>query len=192
MSKKLGQVHGMLATLRRCHNSIMDGCVSCELIKRRDDGLAPPWDAILRTEGWDLAHAYNTSLEGWLVLVARRHLTAVSQLTDTEAEELGMLIARVSAALEAVTGCEKTYVVLFAEHPDHRHVHVHLIPRAVDLPPEQHGRHIFDRLGVVDEHRVSETRMNELVRRLRPLCDPRRPRSGASPLHQNDSKRRST
>lgn len=55
--------------------------MSCELIKRRDDGLAPLWDAIVRTEGWDLAHAYNTSLEGWLVLVARRHLTAMCMST---------------------------------------------------------------------------------------------------------------
>jgi diadenosine tetraphosphate (Ap4A) HIT family hydrolase len=145
----------------------MDGCMSCQLIRRRDDGTAPPWDAIVRTEGWDLAHAYDASLEGWLVLVARRHLTALSQMTDAEAQELGLLIARVSAALEAATGGERTYIAQFAEHPDHRHVHVHVIPRAADLPGDQRGPRIFSRLGVNDTERVSETLMNNLAARLR-------------------------
>jgi hypothetical protein len=47
--------------------------VTCELIARQDAGIAPPWDAILRTDYWDIVHAYNTSLPGWLVLVLRRH-----------------------------------------------------------------------------------------------------------------------
>ncbi len=141
--------------------------MSCELIRRRDDGTAPPWDAIVRTEGWDLAHAYDASLEGWLVLVARRHITALSQMTEGEAQELGLLIVRVSAALEAATGCERTYIAQFAEHPDHRHVHVHVIPRPADLPGDQCGPRIFSRLGVDDAQRVPETRLNNLAARLR-------------------------
>ncbi len=141
--------------------------MTCELIKRRDDGHAPPWDSIIRTEGWDLVHAYDTSLEGWLVLVARRHVTAVSQMSEGEAQELGPLIAKVSAALEAITGCERTYIVQFAEHPEHRHVHLHVIPRAADLRPDQISYRIFDRLGVDEEHRISETAMNKLAYKLR-------------------------
>ena len=38
-------------------------------IRTRDEQTAPPWDAIIRTGRWDVVHAYDTSLPGWLVLV---------------------------------------------------------------------------------------------------------------------------
>jgi diadenosine tetraphosphate (Ap4A) HIT family hydrolase len=85
------------------------------LVARRDAGHAPPWDLIVRTPNWDIVHADGTSVEGWTVLVARRHLTAVADLTDAEAAELGPLIKHVSRALHETVGCVKTYVVQFAE-----------------------------------------------------------------------------
>lgn len=139
-------------------------CVSCELIGRRDRGLAPDWDDIVRTPGWDVAHAFDTPVEGWTVLVVRRHITRLSQLADDEAAELGPLVTRVSAALETVTGCEKTYVAQFAEHPSHPHVHVHVIPRAPDLDPGFLGPRIFGLPGEVEDQVRSR-----LVGDLRPL-----------------------
>src|SRR5215211_246476 len=103
----------------------MGDCRTCELVARRDLGHAPLWDFIVRTPGWDIVHAYGTSVEGWTVLVARRHLTAVADLTDAEASELGPLVKHVSRALHETIGCHKTYVVHLAEHPQHPHVHVH-------------------------------------------------------------------
>jgi diadenosine tetraphosphate (Ap4A) HIT family hydrolase len=126
----------------------MSECHTCLLTARRDAGEAPPWDHILRTPSWDLAHAFSTSVEGWLVLVARRHITAVADLTDEEAVSLGPLIKQVSAALHEVVGCEKTYVVQFAEHPQHPHVRVHVIARALDLDSSAVGPGIFSRMGV--------------------------------------------
>ena len=64
---------------------------------RRDAGDVPPWDMILRTTGWDVVHAYGTALEGWLVLATRRHITAVADMDDMEARELGPLVQRVPA-----------------------------------------------------------------------------------------------
>jgi len=117
----------------------------------------------LRTPHWDVVHAFGTSLEGWLVLVVRRHITAVADLTDDEAAELGPLIKRVSAAVQDVTDCDKTYVVQFAEHRDHPHVHVHVIPRPRDLPHEHQGPRVFARLGVPDDAAVTEARMDEIA-----------------------------
>ncbi len=141
----------------------MSACRTCELTARRDEGLAPPWDLIVRTPSWDLVHAYDTSIEGWLVLVARRHLTAVADLTDDEAAALGPLLKDVSAALATATGCEKTYVVQFAEHPLHPHVHVHVIPRYADQPDDLQGPRVFAALGVADDLAVPEPRMNEIA-----------------------------
>jgi diadenosine tetraphosphate (Ap4A) HIT family hydrolase len=138
-------------------------CVTCSLVERRDAGEAPPWDRILRTEHWDVVHAYGTSLEGWLCLIVRRHVPAVAELTDAEVEELGPLLKRVSQALQDVTGCYKTYVVQLAEHRDHPHVHVHVIPRMRDLPDEHQGPRVFSLLGVREEEEVSEARRTEIA-----------------------------
>jgi diadenosine tetraphosphate (Ap4A) HIT family hydrolase len=149
------------------HCGSMVECKTCELVERRDAGDAPPWDAIMRTPWWDVVHAYGTAIEGWTVLVVRRHITAVADLTDDEAAELGPLIKEVSRAIQAAVDCDKTYVVQFAEHLDHPHVHVHVIPRARDLPDDRRGPRIFSMLGVADHDCVPEARMNELAVELR-------------------------
>ncbi|MEZ4538810.1 MAG: HIT family protein [Chloroflexota bacterium] len=144
-------------------------CLTCELVRRRDEGHAPLWDNIHRTDHWDVVHSYNTSLPGWLVLIARRHIEAIDELTDKEAAELGVLLQRTSAALREVVGCTKTYVIQFAEAAEHPHVHFHVIPRMADQPEERRSLSIFGYLGVPEAERVSEEKMNQIavgVRRL--------------------------
>lgn len=138
-------------------------CRSCDLIERRDKGGAPPWDCVLRTPGWDVAHAYDTSLEGWTVLVLRRHAATLAEMTADEAGQLGPLVRLVSRALAEVTGCAKTYVAQFAEDPQHRHVHFHVIPVPRDNPDELRSYRIFARLGVPKDQQVPEKRLNELA-----------------------------
>lgn len=145
----------------------MTQCLTCKLVARRDAGDAPLWDSIYRTEYWDVVHAYNTSLPGWLVLVARRHIESLDELTEDEALELGVLIRRVSQGLKLTVACRKTYVVQFAEAVEHPHVHFHIIPRMADQPPEYRGPKIFGYLGVPEQEYVSEERMNEIAEELR-------------------------
>jgi diadenosine tetraphosphate (Ap4A) HIT family hydrolase len=144
-------------------------CLTCQLLARRDAGEAPLWDCIYRAKYWDVVHSYNTSLPGWLVLVARRHIEAIAETTEDEAIELGQLQRRVSIALQQVTGCPKTYVVQFAEAKEHPHVHFHVIPRMADLPDDKRGPKVFDYLGVPEEQRVCEAGMNELAHRIREI-----------------------
>ncbi len=141
----------------------MKACKTCELIANRNAGTAPLWDCIYRTSLWDVAHSYNTSLPGWLVLVARRHIESLDELTDPEAVELGRLIRKASFALKEVTSCIKTYVIQFAENAEHRHVHFHIIPRMADQPDNRYGPHIFGYLGVSEEERVSQEVMNAIA-----------------------------
>jgi len=145
----------------------MTDCITCELVERRNSGTAPLWDCIYRAQHWDVAHSFNTSLPGWLVLVARRHIEAASELTDAEAVELGRLIRQVSIALQSITGCAKTYVMQFAESAGHPHVHFHIVPRMPDQPDERRGPNIFGYLGVSDEERVSTETMNAIASRVR-------------------------
>jgi diadenosine tetraphosphate (Ap4A) HIT family hydrolase len=149
----------------------MAECRTCELLERRDRGDAPDWDAIVRTAGWDVVHCDATSVYGWMVLVVRRHVAAVAELTEGEAAQLGPLLRNLSRALHDICGCEKTYVVQFAEARDHRHVHVHVIPRAPDLDDERRGPGIFACLGVPESERVSEDDMNVFAAALRRWLD---------------------
>lgn len=150
----------------------MDGCRTCWLLERRDAGDAPEWDSIVRTDAWDVVHCDSTSMLGWIVLVVRRHVAALADLTDDEASALGPLVRDVSRALHELVGCEKTYVVQFAEHPQHRHVHVHVVPRPEGLTDDQVGPGVFQFLGVDEGERVSEADMNRLASALRTALVP--------------------
>jgi len=141
----------------------MTECHTYELLKQRDNGNAPLWDNIYRSEYWDVVHSYNTSLLGWIVLVTRRHIEAISDMTENEAVELGKLIQQVSLILKEVTGCVKTYVIQFAEHPQHPHVHFHIVPRMVDQPNDHKSTNIFKYLGVEESDRVSDDNMNRIA-----------------------------
>jgi diadenosine tetraphosphate (Ap4A) HIT family hydrolase len=145
----------------------MADCLTCEFVTRRDAGSAPLWDSIVRTPYWDVVHSYNTSLLGWIVLVIRRHIAAIDEMTEDEAVELGKLMRQVSVILKEETGCTKTYVVQFAEAKEHPHVHFHVIARMPDQPDDHKGPNIFKYLGVAEADRVSEAAMTDLALRIR-------------------------
>ena len=142
-------------------------CHTCQRIARRDAGQAPTWDNILRTAHWDLVHAYDSALPGWLVLVARQHVASIAELSREAAAELGPLLRCVSIALEEVSGCGKTYVAQFAESHQHPHVHFHIVPRKADCPADRLGPKAFGYLGASDSERVDEETMTQLALDLR-------------------------
>ena len=146
------------------NRTFVDDCLTCTMTKARSGPSAPPWDNIVRTDHWDVVHSYNASIEGWLVLVARNHRDAIADLTDAEAAELGPLTRAVSVALRDITGCVKTYVAQFAENPDHRHVHFHVIAIAPDNPAELRGPRVF---GALKGEPVPEPARNQLASDLR-------------------------
>jgi diadenosine tetraphosphate (Ap4A) HIT family hydrolase len=141
----------------------MTYCKTCELISRRDANNAPLWDCIYRTQHWDIVHNYQTSLPGWLVLVVRRHIGSIDELTHEESIELGVLLRQVSLALKEITGCVKTYVIQFAELAEHQYVHFHVIPRMANQPENRRSTNVFGYSGVSEEERVSEEMMNEIA-----------------------------
>lgn len=145
----------------------MSDCLSCQLMRKRDRGEAPSWDNIYRSEFWDIAHAYNTSYLGWLVLIVRRHIEALDQMTFAEAADLGALIREASLALKRRIGCQKTYVMQFAEAEDHPHVHFHIVPRMPDQAPDDIAYRVMRQLGVTLSERCREDDMNALALAIR-------------------------
>jgi diadenosine tetraphosphate (Ap4A) HIT family hydrolase len=130
-----------------------------------------PWEQVYVDDYWRLTLAFDTSLPGWLVLVPRRHVEALHQLDQDEAERLGRLLRDASAALVEVTGCQRTYVMLFAEAEGFAHLHLHLVPRDRDLPVEHRGPAVFAYLGVPEAQQLPEADRDRLAARLRrALC----------------------
>ena len=126
----------------------MKTCSSCESnTGRRRISPGPPIHA---GEFWLVEHAYPTSLLGWTVIVLRRHVEALHELTDGEFAELAQLQAAVARALRTAFGCAKEYSVCYAEMAGFEHVHFHLIPRAAGLAPAERGGAMFSHLKSPD------------------------------------------
>lgn len=111
-------------------------CLSCALERRAD---LPPRERIYLDAHWRVAHAFGTAQPGWLVVLPRRHVIALDELSRVEAAALGPVLRAVTSALREVTGCAKTYVALFAEAEGFGHVHFHVVPRHADLDPQLRG-----------------------------------------------------
>ncbi len=147
----------------------MTTCMTCHLTAIRHE--QPLCERIYETEHWRVVHAFNTSLPGWLVVIAKRHAESFAELTEAEAAEFGPFLHRVSRALREVTGAVKTYTVLFAEHPEHPHVHFHVVPRAAAMPEENRSTRVFNYLGVPEAETVPLTTRNALAERLRAILE---------------------
>jgi diadenosine tetraphosphate (Ap4A) HIT family hydrolase len=119
---------------------IVPGCYSCD---QSAAATLPPREDVTHTEHWRVAHAFNSTLPGWLVVVPLGHVTSFAELTPEAADELGGLIRRLSAALQVVTGCEKTYLMQFSEAGGFSHLHLHLVPRLPDQPEHARGPRVF-------------------------------------------------
>lgn len=151
-------------------------CYSCDretdlVVLRR----LPVREDIAHDDHWRVVHATGTALPGWLVLVPRRHVTAIAELTDEEAQALGSWQVRVSRALQSVTGCEKTYVAQFSEAEGYSHLHFHIVPRGADLAAEFRGPAVFGLIGTAAEASgatiVNETRADAIAGRVRAFLE---------------------
>ena len=144
-------------------------CFACENNHRI--GALPPREEILVAGSWRVAHAFGTSLPGWLVVVPTRHAEALHDMEPDEAAQLGEVLRRASAALHEVVGCEKAYVVFFAEAEGFAHLHVHVIPRMPWFTDDQQGPRVFSLLGVPACDEVSEAERDAIALRLRAALD---------------------
>jgi diadenosine tetraphosphate (Ap4A) HIT family hydrolase len=115
-------------------------------------------------EHWRVAHVFGVDLLGWLVLLPRRHVMEVAELTEREADGLGRWQAALARALRDEVGVVKTYVAAYGEAPGF-HLHFHVIGRPAALAAEHRGPGIFGLLGTPDDEEA-ETARDALAERL--------------------------
>lgn len=138
--------------------------VECYTCTQSLDDDSPIREQVWRTPGWRVALAFNSSLAGWTVVVPTRHVEALDELSSEESATLGGLLRDLSAALRAVTGCRKTYVILLAEAEGFTHLHFHVIPRMDDLPESRRGASVF---AYLKEDPLPGDRLDEIASQIR-------------------------
>jgi diadenosine tetraphosphate (Ap4A) HIT family hydrolase len=109
---------------------------------------------------WIVDHGYPTSLKGWLVIVLKRHVEALHELSQEEFAELAQIQYRLAQVMHQGTSIEKEYTMCFAEGEHFHHIHVHFVAISVDLPVEARGPRIFSTLNVDEQYAVPD---NEIV-----------------------------
>jgi diadenosine tetraphosphate (Ap4A) HIT family hydrolase len=117
----------------------VDGCLACDVNAGR---VAAPGGVIVETEHWVVDHTVGSLGVGTLVVKSRRHVVGVGELDDAEAEELGPLLQRVTAALVQVTSPSQIYVCLWSHErrePGHVHFVVQPVSHAVMEEHDAHG-----------------------------------------------------
>jgi diadenosine tetraphosphate (Ap4A) HIT family hydrolase len=145
-------------------DGLVPGCFSCD---QQAEASLPPRDDIVHTDYWRVAHAFNTTLPGWLVVLPTRHVTAFTQLEPEAADELGGLVRRLSAALEETTGCVKTYLMQFSEAEGFSHLHLHVVPRLSDHPEDARGPRVFAFLTEDPERWIAASERDALAMEIR-------------------------
>jgi diadenosine tetraphosphate (Ap4A) HIT family hydrolase len=117
-------------------------------------------------------HAKGCSLPYWLVVLPRRHVESLDELTDDEMADLGPLLSSLTRALKELTGCAKTYVALFAEAAGYAHVHFHVVPRMQWFTVDQKGPSALSAfLGAVDDE-VPEQDRDTIAGEIRSVLQP--------------------
>lgn len=117
----------------------LPGCVACRANRNE---IVTPGGPLYDDGLWRLEHTFEPiPMVGWLVLKPLRHVEHLADLTPQEAATLGPLLQRTAQALRETLAPAKVYCVLLAEAVTH--LHIHLIPRAPDLPADLRGPDVF-------------------------------------------------
>ncbi len=99
---------------------------------------------------------------GYLILETRRNARDLGDLTDNEAQKVGLWMSRLSRNLRTVLGADHVYAFVLGDHVPQ--FHVHIIARHSGTPVEFYGTRIAD---WPDAPRGNEASIGDLVAKLR-------------------------
>lgn len=96
----------------------------------------------MATTNWVVDHCVGSLGVGTLIVKPYRHVLRVGELNDEEAQELGPLLQRVAAAVDAIAAPSQVYVSLWSHEgrePGHIHFVVQPVTRALMDEHDTHG-----------------------------------------------------
>ena len=97
-------------------------------------------DELVYASHAQIGPGHDAAYLGYLMAEPRRHVPGLAELTDEEAQALGLLVARLSRALKAVLNAEHVYTFVLGDRVPHLHVHV--VPRYPGAPREYWGARV--------------------------------------------------
>jgi diadenosine tetraphosphate (Ap4A) HIT family hydrolase len=124
VERRVGLVPLVVVIVQR-KGTVVDDCLFCQLIEKND-----LWGLISENDR-AVASAEGYFREGHCMVITKRHITSISEMTKDEWSDVTALIATVSKTLEAKYECEKTYLLSIGDQVSH--LHFHLIPKHKDL-----------------------------------------------------------
>ena len=102
-------------------------CIACDLAQ---DRRPLPGGRIHRTESWLVEHCVGPLGLGTLIVKPERHVTAVADLSEAEAAELGPLLRRASVVAGRLVPAEQVYNCLWS-HAGGVPGHIHYVVQPV-------------------------------------------------------------
>ncbi len=141
-------------------------CLTCKSLT----GEAPlsPGPVIYSGQYWQVEHMYPTGLRGWLVIILKRHIEALHELSQDEATELAVIQTKFTKILRQELNTQKEYFLCFAEKEGFNHIHFHLVSILENLPEKYRGANIF---SVNKEITVPEETIKELSEKLQRISN---------------------
>jgi diadenosine tetraphosphate (Ap4A) HIT family hydrolase len=107
------------------------GCLGCDLLTGRRD---LPGGVIHETASWMVNHVVGPMSLGTLIVGPRDHVTAVADLDDRAAAELGPVLRGTARVVQALCQPEQTYVCLWSHGAGMRkHLHFAVQPVTAEL-----------------------------------------------------------
>src|SRR3970040_1339326 len=104
----------------------------CFICRKHRGEVSIPGGAIYQDDRLYVGHAQlpegkTTCYLGWIIVETKRHVPELADLTDAEAQALGLMVSRVSRALMASEKAEHVYSFFLGDGV--KHVHLHVVPR---------------------------------------------------------------
>ncbi len=118
---------------------------NCIICQKQRGAFVVPGGPIYQDDLFMVWHAYTPQKTthwylGWLFVELRRHVPELADLTDAEAAQMGLLIARISRVLMSVVQAEHVYCFVMGDGVPH--VHLQILPRYPGAPREYWGVHV--------------------------------------------------
>jgi diadenosine tetraphosphate (Ap4A) HIT family hydrolase len=127
-------------------------CLTC--LNLSGERRISPGPYIYKGQYWVVDHAYPTTHLGWLVILPKRHIEALHELSKEEFQELADIQYRLTQVIHTNPSVQKEYLMCIAEGEGFAHVHFHVVPKPFDLPEHLRGPRIFALLMVDREQAI--------------------------------------
>ena len=139
-----------------------ESCVFCQSLHPMapDDGFVVYEDELVAAS--HTIDGDGQTYLGHFALQSKRHARGFAELTDAEAQAIGLAVSRVSWAIKQCTAAENVYEICFAEVVPH--LHVLMTARYPGLPQEYWRMNVF---GWPDAPRGDDADVRQLCAHMR-------------------------